>query len=90
MRIQTNLKHRDGSRSVKYEKLRVQFPKRKMNYNQWVQSLVNSKDPGNVAFAKEMLGPTRFKLVKSGKLKMRQLYYAGKLRTIKQLQELMK
>ena len=82
------VKHRDGTTSTKFEKLKVQFPKRKLSYNQWVQSLVNSKDASNVAFAKEMLGPTRFKLVKSGKLKLRQLYYAGKLRTIKQLQEL--
>jgi hypothetical protein len=53
-------------------------------------SMVKSSNPADVAFAKEVLGPTRFDLLKFGKLKMNQLYYAGKLRTIKQLKELMK
>ena len=52
--------------------------------------MVKSSNPADVVFAKEALGPARFDLVKSGKLKMTQLYYAGKLRTIKQLKELMK
>lgn len=82
--------HRDGTTSTKYEKLRVKFPKRKLTYNDWMQSMVKSKNPKDVAFAKEALGPTRFKLVSSGKLKMQSLYYAGKLRTIKELQKLMR
>lgn len=83
------VKHRDGTTSTKYTKLDVRFPKRKLNYNQWMQSMVKSKNPKDIAFAKEALGPTRFKLVSSGKLKMQSLYYAGKLRTIKELQRLM-
>jgi len=82
--------HRDGTRSTKYEKLRVKFPKRKLTYNQWMQSMIKSTNPKDVAFARECLGPTRFKLVSSGKLKMQSLYYAGKLRTIKELQNLMR
>jgi SPP1 gp7 family putative phage head morphogenesis protein len=82
--------HRDGTTSTKYEKLRVKFPPARQNYNQWLTSMIKSSDPHDVAFAKEILGPSRFDLVKSGKLKMNQLYYAGKLRTIKQLKELMK
>jgi SPP1 gp7 family putative phage head morphogenesis protein len=82
--------HRDGTTSTKFEKLRVKFPKRKLNYNQWMQSMVKSKNLKDVAFAREALGPTRFKLVASGKLKMQSLYYAGKLRTIKELQKLMR
>jgi SPP1 gp7 family putative phage head morphogenesis protein len=82
--------HRDGTTSTKYEKLRVKFPPARQNYNQWLTSMIKSSDPRDVAFAKEVLGPSRFDLVKSGKLKMNQLYYAGKLRTIKQLKELMK
>jgi SPP1 gp7 family putative phage head morphogenesis protein len=82
--------HRDGTTSTKYEKLRVKFPPARQNYNQWMTSMVKSSNPADVAFAKEVLGPARFDLVKSDKLKMNQLYYAGKLRTIKQLKELMK
>jgi len=92
-RIDTELRtvhHRDGTRSTKYEKLRVKFPPGKMNYNQWMKSMIKSSDPRDVAFARECLGPTRFKLVSSGKLKMQSLYYAGKLRTIKELQNLMR
>ena len=84
------VKHRDGTRSTKYEKLRVKFPERKLTYNQWLTSMVKSKNPADVAFAREVLGPTRFKLVANGKLKMESLYYHGKLRTIKELKELMK
>jgi len=82
--------HRDGTTSTKYTKLDVRFPKRKLSYNDWMQSMVKSKNLKDVAFAKEALGPARFKLVSSGKLKMQSLYYAGKLRTIKELQRLMK
>jgi len=53
-------------------------------------SMVKSKSPGDVSFAREVLGPTRFRFVSSGNLKMESLYYQGKLRTIKELQELMK
>lgn len=91
-RIETDARkvhHRDGTKSTKYEKLRVQHPQERINYNQWMTSMVKSSNPADVAFAKEVLGPSRFKLVAGGKLKMNQLYYSGKLRTIKQLKELM-
>jgi SPP1 gp7 family putative phage head morphogenesis protein len=82
--------HWDGTTSTKYEKLRVKHPSARQNYNQWLTSMIKSSDPRDVAFAKEVLGPSRFKLVSSGKLKMNSLYYAGKLRTIKELKRLMK
>jgi hypothetical protein len=82
------VKHRDGSRSTKYEKLDVDHVPEGMNYRQWVQSLADSKNPKDVSFAREMLGPTRFDMVKSGKLQVDNLYYAGKLRTIKELKSL--
>jgi SPP1 gp7 family putative phage head morphogenesis protein len=84
------VKHRDGTTSTKYEKLRVKFPPARTNYNQWMNSMVKSSDPRDVAFAKEALGPNRFKLVSSGKLKMNQLFYSGRLRNLKELKRLMK
>ena len=84
------VQHRDGTTSTKYESLRVQFPHAKVTYQEWMESMVKSVDPSDRAFAGEALGPTRFDLVKSGKLKLSSLYYAGKLRTIKELKELMK
>ena len=91
-RIETEgrwVKHRDGTRSTKYEKLRVKHPHADTTYNQWLMSMVKSSDPRDISFAREVLGPTRFKLVSSGKLKMEALYYHGKLRTIKELKRLM-
>ena len=82
--------HRDGSSSTEYQSLRVQFPHAKISYTEWMEGMVKSADPADAAFAKEALGPTRFDLVKSGKLKLTSLYYSGRLRTIKQLKELMK
>jgi len=84
------VKHRDGTTSTKYEKLRVQTVPGKTTYSQWMQGLVTSSNPKDIAFAQEVLGPTRFKLVSSGKLKVESLYYHGKLRTIKELKDLMK
>jgi hypothetical protein len=52
--------------------------------------MIKSKNPSDVSFAREVLGPTRFKLVKSGKLQIKSLYYAGRLRTIKQVKDLTK
>ncbi|MFX0090789.1 MAG: minor capsid protein [Candidatus Hodarchaeota archaeon] len=82
--------HRDGTTSTVYEKMRPQTVSDKTTYTEWMKSLIGSKNPADVAFAKEALGPTRFKLVASGKLKLESLYYQGKLRSIKQLKELMK
>lgn len=84
------VKHRDGTTSTTYKKLRVKFPPGEMSYNDWMLSMVKSKDARDVSFAREALGRTRFNFVSSGKLKMDSLYYHGKLRTIKQLEELMK
>lgn len=80
--------HRDGTTSTKYESLRVQHISTGMTHSQWVQSLVNSKDPRDVLFSKEMLGPTRWELVRSGKLTVDRLYYGGTRLTINQLKEL--
>jgi SPP1 gp7 family putative phage head morphogenesis protein len=83
------VKHRDGTTSTKYEKLRVKFPHAKINYNQWMNSMIKSKNPADVSFAREALGPNRFKLIQSGKLKMNQLFYSGRLRNLKELRKLL-
>jgi SPP1 gp7 family putative phage head morphogenesis protein len=82
------IKHRDGTTSTTYDKLKVNFVSAKTTHNQWMQGLINSTDPRDLKFAREALGPTRFKLVKSGKLRVDQFYYHGKLRTIKELEAL--
>ena len=81
--------HRDGTTSTAYRGYDVKFVPRNMTYNQWMTSMVRSSNPRDVAFAREALGPTRFNLVATGKLKMESLYYQGRLRTIKELKELM-
>jgi len=90
-RIETGkhtVKHRDGTTSTKYKNMRAKQLPNRTTWNQWMQSMVNSKNPADVNFAKEALGPKRFSLVKSGKLRVDQLTYAGKLRTIKDLERL--
>jgi SPP1 gp7 family putative phage head morphogenesis protein len=82
------VRHRDGTTSTKYEAIRVKFVPADTTHSQWVTGLVNSTNPKDVAFAREMLGPTRFKLVNSGKLSVDKFYYHGKLRTIKELEAL--
>ena len=82
--------HRDGTTSTKYENLRVKFPAAGTTHSSWIQSLVDSKDPRDVDFAREALGRGRFELVKSGKLKVAQLYYHGKIRTLRELGRLIK
>jgi len=82
------VKHKDGTTSTDYKKLKVNFVPASTTHNQWMQGLVNSTDPRDLKFAREALGPTRFKLVKSGKLRVDQFYYGGKLRTIKELEAL--
>ncbi len=84
------VKHRDGTTSTKYESLRVQHISTGMTHSQWMQSMVNSSDPRDQAFAREALGPTRYSLCQSGKLTVDRLYYGGKLRTIKELEALTK
>jgi SPP1 gp7 family putative phage head morphogenesis protein len=80
--------HRDGTTSTKYEKMRPQTVSDKTTYSQWMNSLVNSSNSADVSFAKEALGPSRFNLVKYGKLKLESLYYQGKLRSIRELRKL--
>jgi hypothetical protein len=80
--------HRDGTTSTEYDGYETELVPFKTTYNEWMTSMVNSSDPKDVAFAREALGPTRFNLVKSGQLEMNSLYYGGKLRTIKELEEL--
>jgi len=84
------VKHRDGTTSTKFTKMRAKQLPNRTTWNQWMQSMVNSKNPADRAFAREALGPKRFSLVKSGKLKVESLVYAGKLRTIKDLERLYK
>lgn len=84
------VKHRDGTTSTKYEKLDVDFVPGKMNYREWMSSMVNSENPANRSFAKEALGKSRYNLLKSNKLEIDNLYYKGKLRTIAELKELSK
>lgn len=81
--------HRDGTTSTAYRNYEVKFVDRRMNYRQWMESMVKSSDPGDVKFAREALGPMRFRHVSEGKLKVVNLYYQGKLRTISELKELM-
>jgi SPP1 gp7 family putative phage head morphogenesis protein len=77
--------HRDGTTETVYEGFETELVPFHQTYNQWMDSMVNSSDPKDVAFAKEALGPTRFDLVKSGKLQMDSLYYQGRLRNIQNL-----
>lgn len=82
--------HRDGSTSTAYRGFdSIQVPAG-MSHNTFMQSMVRSSNPAHRAFAREALGPTRFDLVRSGKLQVNQLYYGGKLRTIDQLKGLVK
>lgn len=81
--------HRDGTTSTKYESLRVKHVSQETTYNEWMKTMVTSSDPRDRAFAREALGPKRFELVSSGKLRLESLYYRGRLRSIKELRELM-
>ena len=80
--------HRDGTTSTAYREYDAKVIPAKVSYSEWMNAMVKSEDAEDVAFAKEALGPTRFKLVESGKLKIESLYYGGKLRTIEELEEL--
>ncbi len=89
VRIESNprwVNHRDGTRSRVYQDYDVTFVRGDMSYNEMMQKMALSKDPAHRAFAKEALGPTRFDMVASGKLKVESLYYRGKLKTIKELE----
>jgi len=92
VRIESNprwVNHKDGTRSKIYQDYDVTFVRRDMSYNQMMQTMALSKDPAHRAFAKEALGPTRFDMVASGKLRVESLYYRGKLKTIKELEEML-
>ena len=81
--------HRDGTTSTKYESLRVKHIPQDTTYTAWMKSMVTSSDSRDRAFAREALGPKRFDLVSSGRLRLESLYYRGRLRTLDQLKELM-
>jgi SPP1 gp7 family putative phage head morphogenesis protein len=81
------VKHRDGSTRTEFTEMESELVPFKTSYNEWMTSMVNGT-AADQAFAREALGPTRSNLVKSGKLEMNSLYYAGKLRTIKELEAL--
>lgn len=77
---QRKIKHRvstGGGASTAYLYLRVKFPKRKITHSEWMESMVNSKDKRDRDFGAEALGKTRFRVVKSGKLKVESIYYRG-------------
>jgi SPP1 gp7 family putative phage head morphogenesis protein len=80
--------HRDGTTSTEYQGFETELVPFSTSYHDWMTSMVKSSDPKDRAFALEALGKTRFELVKSGKLEMNSLYYGGRLRTIKELEEL--
>ena len=81
--------HRDGTTSTKYKFLDAEQVPHTKSYESWLNSLVKSSDPDKIATAKEILGPTRFDLVKKGKLRVTKLYYNGKFRKISTLKKLM-
>ena len=92
-RMETNPRwqnHKDGTRSKKFQDYDARPIDSKITYSQWMQSMARSTNPADVAFAREALGPKRFDLVSSGRLRVESLYYAGKLRTIDELKELVK
>ena len=80
--------HRDGTTITVYEKMRPQTVPDTWNYNQWMKSLINSKNPADVSFDKEAHGKTRIDHVKNVKLKLEKMYYQGKLRSIKKLRKI--
>jgi SPP1 gp7 family putative phage head morphogenesis protein len=81
------IKHRDGSTSTEFTEMEAELVPFKTTYNEWMTSMVNGS-AADQKFAREALGPTRFNLVKSGKLEMGSLYYQGRLRKISELEEL--
>jgi len=83
------INHKDGTRTRVYRNYDVEFVSGKMSYNEMMQKMALSRDPAHRAFAREALGPTRFNLVSSGKLKINSLYYRGKLKTIKELEAML-
>ena len=70
------------------KELEAQQVKRNVTYNDWIQSMATSRNARHAAFAKEALGPTRYNLIRSGKLKVNRLYYKQRLRTIEELRRL--
>ena len=80
--------HRDGTTSTAYRKYDAEVIPSKITYQEWMSSMVKSEDPEDRAFAREALGPKRFELVESGKLKIESLYYRERLLTVKELEEL--
>jgi SPP1 gp7 family putative phage head morphogenesis protein len=81
------IKHKDGTTSTEFTEMEAELVPFKTTYNEWMTSMVNGS-AADQAFAREALGPTRFNLIRSGELRMDSLYYQGRLRTIKELEEM--
>jgi SPP1 gp7 family putative phage head morphogenesis protein len=79
--------HRDGTTSTVHTDRTVQFVPAKTTYTEWMQGLATSENPKDRAFVREALGPKRAELLADGKLKVSQLTYAGKLRTLDELKK---
>jgi SPP1 gp7 family putative phage head morphogenesis protein len=79
--------HRDGATSTAHTDRTVQFVPAKTTYTEWMQGLSTSSNPKDRVFVKEVLGPLRAELLAAGKLKVSQLTYAGKLRTLDELKK---
>jgi SPP1 gp7 family putative phage head morphogenesis protein len=79
----------EGTTSQDRSLVDVDFEPRGKKYKSWVKDLATSGDPARVRVAREILGPTRLKLVQSGKISMDRVFYHGKLKSIDELKDLM-
>lgn len=73
--------HRDGSTSTKW--IGYDAKPFKGTYNKWLTQQLK-EDP---AFVKSILGPTRFELFKSGKLKLPQMVVNGRIKRLSELRQ---
>ena len=79
----------EGKTSQDRDLIDVDHVPRGTRYKSWVKDLATSGDPAKVRVAREILGPTRLKLVQSGKISMDCVFYHGKLKSIDELKDLM-
>jgi SPP1 gp7 family putative phage head morphogenesis protein len=79
----------EGPTSQDRELVDVDHVPRGTRYKSWVQDLAKSGDPAKVRVAREILGPTRLKLVQSDKLSMDRVFYHGKLKSLDEVKDLM-
>jgi len=73
--------HRDGSTSTKFTPDDVKLVSGKTTYTQWLKSQLE-QDP---AFVKDVLGPKRFELFKSGKLDLKAMATSGRIKSLEEL-----